>query len=73
CDDREPVEDLLKNFQGTLFGDKGYLSKDLFLKLYKKGIKFVTGLKKGMKNVLIPKPQKIADSNFLGFKDWQQF
>ncbi|MDR3285188.1 MAG: hypothetical protein LBS83_00710 [Holosporales bacterium] len=20
----------------------------------------------------IPKPQKIADSNFLGFKDWQQ-
>ncbi|MDR3285717.1 MAG: hypothetical protein LBS83_03470 [Holosporales bacterium] len=21
----------------------------------------------------IPKPQKIADLNFLGFKDWQQF
>jgi hypothetical protein len=59
CDDREPVEDLLKNFQGTLFGDKGYISKDLFLELYKKGIKFVTGLKKGMKNVLMDLKEKI--------------
>jgi hypothetical protein len=51
CDDRKPVEDLIKNFQGILFGDKGYISKELFQKPLEKGIKLVTGLKKGMKNI----------------------
>jgi hypothetical protein len=33
CDDRKPVEKLIEYFQGVIFGDKGYLSADLFKKL----------------------------------------
>jgi hypothetical protein len=33
CDDRVPVEQLLEKFHGIIFGDKGYISKDLFQKL----------------------------------------
>jgi hypothetical protein len=58
-DDRKPVEELMSHFQGVMFGDKGYISKDLFRKLFEKGIKLVTGLKKGMKNMLIPLKEKI--------------
>jgi transposase len=59
CDDRKPVDELTSNFQGVMFGDKGYISKDLFEKLWEKGIKLVTGLKKGMKNMLMPLKEKI--------------
>ena len=53
CDDRSPVEDLLKDFQGLICGDKGYISQSLFDRLFKKGIKLVTGLKSNMKNKLM--------------------
>jgi transposase len=59
CDDRVPVEQLLMKFQGTIFGDKGYISKDLFQKLYERGIKLITGIKKGMKNILMDFRDKI--------------
>ncbi|MDR2781679.1 MAG: IS982 family transposase [Holosporaceae bacterium] len=45
--DRKPVEDLLSFFQGLVFGDKGYISKDMFARLREKGIKLIAGLKKG--------------------------
>jgi transposase len=53
CDDRTPVESLLKDFQGTMFGDKGYISQELFNSLFSKGVKLVTGIKKRMKNILM--------------------
>jgi hypothetical protein len=59
CDDRKPVEDLIVNFQGDMFGDRGYISKDLFRKLYEKGVKSVTGLRKDMKIILMPLRDKI--------------
>jgi hypothetical protein len=55
-DDRKPVEELTSNFQGVMFGD---ISKNLFQKLFEKGIKLITGLKKGMKNMLMPLKEKI--------------
>jgi hypothetical protein len=48
-DGRTSVEDLTSHFQGVLFEDKGYVFKDLFHKL----------LKKGMKNILIDLKEKI--------------
>ena len=47
------------NNKGLLFGDKGYISKPLFLALYKQGLKLVTGVKKGMKNCLLSLEEKI--------------
>jgi hypothetical protein len=59
CDDRKPVEELMAHFQGVIFGNKGYISEDLFPKLFEKGIKSVTGLKKRMRNILMPLKEKI--------------
>lgn len=59
-DDRKATEHMTKKFTNLLlFGDKGYISKTLFLKLYKLGIKLVTGIKKNMKNCLMILREKI--------------
>lgn len=44
---------LARDLVGKLFGDKGYISKDLFAKLYKKGLRLFTGIRKDMKNHLL--------------------
>jgi len=45
-DDRYVVPSMTKDLTGLLFGDKGYLSKELFLNLLKRALKLVTGIKK---------------------------
>lgn len=51
-DDRKPlkVERFIKKLFGKLFGDKGYIGKDLFKALFFRGIHLVTKLKKNMKS-----------------------
>lgn len=58
-DDRKVATDLATNLVGKLFGDKGYISQDLFQKLFNKGIQLITRLKKSMKNKLMPVIDKI--------------
>jgi hypothetical protein len=58
-DDRVPVPELSKELFGKLFGDKGYISQELFLKLYEKGLQIITKLKKNMKNKLMNLVDKI--------------
>ena len=58
-DDRHVVSEMTEGLMGLLFGDKGYIDKELFLKLYRKGLKLVTGLKKNMKNKLMIWHEKI--------------
>ncbi|WP_168464681.1 IS982 family transposase [Wolbachia endosymbiont of Ctenocephalides felis wCfeT] len=58
-DDRKPVPNLTKKLTGLLFGDKGYIKKELFEKLFDRGLKLVTKVKKGMKNTLISLEDKI--------------
>jgi hypothetical protein len=58
-DDRKPVANLTKRLTGLLFGDKGYIKKELFQELFDRGLKLVTKLKKGMKNALILLKEKI--------------
>lgn len=57
--DRAPVEELTASLTGVMAADKGYLSKDLFQRLYSKGLKMLTGIRKGMKNNLMPLYEKI--------------
>lgn len=54
CDDRnrKTIARLTKNLWGKLFGDRGYISAELFNSLYSKGITLFTRIKKGMQNVL---------------------
>jgi len=50
-DDRKPVPDLLKDFFGSVYGDKGYISGSLTAYLLvEHGIRFITKLKSNMKN-----------------------
>jgi hypothetical protein len=44
---------------GKIYGDKGYISSNLFSMLFDKGIHLVTGIKSNMKNHLIPLYDKI--------------
>ncbi len=45
-DDRKPVPKLVKGVFGKLFGDRGYISKDLTKALAAQGIRLITTLKK---------------------------
>jgi len=53
-DDREPVPRMVKGIFGKLFGDKGYISQELFRLLFADGIQLVTRLRRNMKNRLMP-------------------
>ena len=61
-DDRKPLSDmnLHKRIFGKLFGDKGYISKDLFEQLFIDGVHLITKIKKNMKNNLMLLQDKIA-------------
>ena len=50
-DDRNPLQyqGFIKKLYGKVFGDKGYISKELFQNLFSQGIHLVTKLKKNMK------------------------
>ena len=58
-DDRKPVPEMTKNLFGKLFGDRGYISQNLFELLLQQNIQLITTIKKNMKNRLIPLVDKI--------------
>lgn len=60
-DDREPLknENFLKNIFGKLFGDKGYISKELTKILFVDGIHLITSIRNNMKNSLMNMCDKI--------------
>ncbi len=60
-DDRAPLktENFLKKIFGSLYGDKGYLSKELASMLFDQGLHLVTGIRNNMKNVLMTMRDKI--------------
>ena len=51
---------LHKNIFGKLYGDKGYISKDLFEKLFVDGVHLITKIRKNMKNALMLIHDKIV-------------
>ena len=60
-DDRTPIkqDNFLKKIFGSLYADKGYISKDLTELLFSQGLHLVTGVKNNMKNVLMTMRDKI--------------
>lgn len=54
-DDRRPLrfKGFIKKLYGKLFGDKGYISKELFAQLFSSGVHLVTKLRKNMKTKLL--------------------
>ncbi|WP_341747213.1 IS982 family transposase [Candidatus Tisiphia endosymbiont of Dascillus cervinus] len=58
-DDRKGLKGMIFGIYGKVFGDRGYISKELFDDLYDKGIQLITRVKKNMKNILIPIIDKV--------------
>ena len=59
--DREPLkmERFTEELYGKLVGDRGYISKDQFCKLFINGIQLITKLKNKMKNSLMSVSGKV--------------
>lgn len=58
-DDRKPVPQLTKDLTGKLFGDKGYISQQLFESLFERGLQLITRLRRNMKDRLLPLADRI--------------
>lgn len=58
-DDRQPGDAMTTDLMGKLFGDKGYISQQLFERLFDRGLQFVTHIRRNMKNKLMPWMDKI--------------
>jgi len=60
-DDREPLKNktLVEQLFGKLVGDKGYISKDIFSKLFVDGIQLITKLRNNMKGQIMTLGDKI--------------
>ena len=58
-DDRVALKTMATGLQGKLLGDKGYISKELFARLWKQGLQLITGIRRNMKNYLMPLLDKI--------------
>lgn len=59
-DDRQPVPQLLQQLFGKVFGDRGYLSKKLALRLWQRsGIHLITRLRRNMRNCLMSLSDKL--------------
>ena len=49
-DDRAQLKLMIKGLFGKVFGDRGYISQELFRELLEQGIFIITKVKKNMKN-----------------------
>ncbi len=58
-DDRVVLPEMAQSLTGKIIGDKGYISQDLFNRLYEKGLQLITKIRKNMKNKLMPIIDKI--------------
>ncbi len=58
-DDRAPLAEMVKTLQGKLLADKGYISKTLFAQLWRHGLLLITGIRRNMKNYLMPMIDKL--------------
>ena len=58
-DDRAVLDAMTRGLEGKIFADKGYISKDLFARLWKRGLHLITGIRKNMRNYLMPMIDKL--------------
>ena len=54
ADDRKPIKTITAGLKGKLYADKGYISKSLFADLWQDGLQLITGIRKNMRNYLMP-------------------
>jgi IS5 family transposase len=58
-DDRTNLSSMTQGITGQMFGDKGYIKKELFEQLLSRGLQLITPLKSNMINKLVPINDKV--------------
>ena len=53
-DDRKALKSMCNSLKGKCYADKGYLGKKIFQTLWEKGLPLITGIRKNMKQHLMP-------------------
>jgi len=56
---KEIVTGLAEGLEGKLFGDKGYISNELFEQLWQQGLQLITNIRSNMKQRLLPLADKL--------------
>jgi hypothetical protein len=57
--DSAVLDEMTRHLTGKAFADKGYIGKELFKKLWQRGLHLITGIRGNMKNYLMPLADKI--------------
>ncbi|WP_410526258.1 transposase [Rickettsia endosymbiont of Urophora cardui] len=57
--DLSVLESITQKITGKVFGDKAYICKELWFKLYSRNLRMITNIRKDMKNYLVYPPKTL--------------
>jgi len=57
--DAAVLDEMTKHLAGKLYADKGYIGREMVNKLWQRGLHLITGIRRNMKNYLMPMADKI--------------
>jgi IS5 family transposase len=57
--DSTVLDEITRHLAGKLYADKGYIGHELFKRLWQRGLHLITGIRRNMKNDLMPMINKI--------------
>ena len=57
--DSTVLDEMTRHLAGKLYADKGYIGQDLFKTLWQRGLHLITGIRRNMRNYLMPLADKI--------------
>jgi hypothetical protein len=57
--DSTVLDEISRHLTGKLYADKGYISRELFNRLWRRGLHLITGIRRNMRNHLMPLADKL--------------
>jgi hypothetical protein len=57
--DGSVLDEVTQHLAGKLYADKGYIGRELFRKLWQRGLHLITGIRRNMRNYLMPLADKL--------------
>ena len=57
--DSTVLEEMTRHLAGKLYADKGYIGRELFHKLWRRGLHLITSIRRNMRNYLMPLADKV--------------
>jgi hypothetical protein len=57
--DSTVLDQITQHLSGKIYADKGYIGRELFSKLWQRGLHLITGIRRNMRNYLMPLADKL--------------